>query len=202
MRGTLPHKIQDLHTRYGSVVRTGPNELSYIDEAAWEDIHGKHNGGKQLAKADEFMPTKPPNGAQGLVFVRDDADHGRLRRNFSHGFSDKALRGQENLIGKYFDALTWRVGEACKAKKPLDMTKWYQLTTFDIVGDLTFGESFNCLQDDHELHVSNSLMNCSAHPHEALLTRRNHSATEMGQESLLHCQVSVHTRLSPPLDVD
>lgn len=27
------------------------------------------------------------------------------------------------------------------------MTKWYNWTTFDIIGDLAFGEPFGCLQD-------------------------------------------------------
>lgn len=79
MKGELPFAIKELHEKYGPVVRTGPNEVSYIDEAAWDDIHGRYDGKEQLKKAKEFTPTKLPNGAQGLVFVHNDADHARLR---------------------------------------------------------------------------------------------------------------------------
>lgn len=37
-RGKLIYHIQDLHKRYGPVVRVAPNELSFTDPRAWEDI--------------------------------------------------------------------------------------------------------------------------------------------------------------------
>jgi len=30
--------------------------------------------------------------------------------------------------------------------KPLDMTAWYNWSTFDVIGELTFGDSFQCLE--------------------------------------------------------
>ncbi|KAK1985264.1 benzoate 4-monooxygenase cytochrome P450 [Colletotrichum cereale] len=153
IEGEFAFKVGELHTKYGPVVRVGPTAVSYIEEQAWEDIHGRHDGRKQLKKANEFVPTSPPNGAQGLVFVRDDKAHSRLRRNFSHGFSDKALRDQEILIGGYFDKLLQRLRQASSTKEPLNMMRWYQYTTFDVVGDLTYGEDIGCLEEDaHELH--------------------------------------------------
>ncbi|EQB52865.1 hypothetical protein CGLO_07469 [Colletotrichum gloeosporioides Cg-14] len=153
LRGEFAFKVADLHTKYGPVVRLGPSAVSYIDERAWEDIHGRHDGRKQLKKAKEFVPTSPPNGAQGLVFVKDDNAHGRLRRNFSHGFSDKALRDQENIIGGYFEKLVARIRRSSDDHKPINMMRWYQLTTFDIVGDLTYGEDIGCMNDDaRDLH--------------------------------------------------
>ncbi|KAH7346694.1 benzoate 4-monooxygenase cytochrome P450 [Rhexocercosporidium sp. MPI-PUGE-AT-0058] len=135
--------------RYGPVVRIAPNKLSYIDEGAWKDIHGKSLGEKQLAKSPDFMPTKAPNGAQGLVFARRDEDHARLRRHFSHGFSDKALREQQVILLKHFNIWIEKLGQ--QHSEPVNMMKWYQLATFDIIGDLTFGEGFGCLESS-ELH--------------------------------------------------
>lgn len=37
-RGKLIYHIEDLHKRYGPVVRIAPNELSFTDPQAWEDI--------------------------------------------------------------------------------------------------------------------------------------------------------------------
>ncbi|KAL0930037.1 benzoate 4-monooxygenase cytochrome P450 [Colletotrichum truncatum] len=153
IKGEFAFKVAELHATYGPVVRLGPSAVSYIDERAWEDIHGKHDGRKQLKKAKEFVPTSPPNGAQGLVFVRDDKAHGRIRRNFSHGFSDKALRDQGGIIGRYFDQLLAKLRRSAAQDEPVNMMKWYQLTTFDVVGDLTYGENIGCLNDEaYELH--------------------------------------------------
>ncbi|KAF6813398.1 benzoate 4-monooxygenase cytochrome P450 [Colletotrichum musicola] len=153
LKGEFAFKVAELHDEYGPVVRFGPSAVSYIDERAWEDIHGKHDGRRQLKKAKEFVPTAPPNGAQGLVFVRDDKAHGRIRRNFSHGFSDKALRDQGGLIGRYFDQLLAKLRRSAGEDEPVNMMKWYQLTTFDVVGDLTYGENIGCLHDKaYDLH--------------------------------------------------
>jgi hypothetical protein len=53
---------------------------------------------------------------------------------------------------KYIDLLIRRLHEKgtdpiTGQLNPLDMASWYNYTTFDIIGDLAFGESFDCLQD-------------------------------------------------------
>ncbi|TLD33692.1 hypothetical protein PspLS_00237 [Pyricularia sp. CBS 133598] len=138
LQGDFAFKVAEMHAEYGPVVRIGPRAVSYINEKAWEDIHGRYDGRKQLKKAKEFVPTSPPNGAQGLVFVRDDAAHARIRRNFSHGFSDKAMREQGPLISGYFEALLDKMRSSERSNEPLNVMKWFQLTTFDIVSDLTY----------------------------------------------------------------
>ncbi|KAI6634760.1 hypothetical protein MCOR08_004471 [Pyricularia oryzae] len=150
LHGDFAFKVAELHAEYGPVVRIGPRAVSFINEKAWEDIHGRYDGRKQLQKAKEFVPTSPPNGAQGLVFVRDDAAHARIRRNFSHGFSDKALRQQGPLIAGYFEALLDKMTSSGRANEPLNVMKWFQLTIFDIVSDLTYGESMGCMKEDAE----------------------------------------------------
>lgn len=36
--------------------------------------------------------------------------------------------------------------EHATAQLPVEVTKWFNFFTFDVIGDLTFGESFGCLQ--------------------------------------------------------
>lgn len=46
----------------------------------------------------------------------------------------------------YIDLLIQRLHEnANDGEASLDMVAWYNCTTFDVIGDLAFGESFNCL---------------------------------------------------------
>lgn len=50
------------------------------------------------------------------------------------------------LVRVYIDLLIKRLTEACDAGTPTqDIVKWYNWTTFDLIGDLMFGEPFYCL---------------------------------------------------------
>jgi hypothetical protein len=48
-----------------------------------------------------------------------------MRRNLSHAFSDKALRGQESLIQSYVDLLVQRLGEHAAKDESVDIMTWY-----------------------------------------------------------------------------
>ncbi|KUJ21564.1 putative cytochrome P450 monooxygenase [Mollisia scopiformis] len=152
-RGRLPYRIAELHDKYGPVVRVAPNDLSFITAEAWNDIYGKPVGRPQLAK-DPVAFLRNPNDYADLLFEPDPTEHGRMRRNFSHAFSEKSLRDQEPIIGSNIEKMVTRIREVCK--DPIDITAWLNYVTFDIIGDLTFGDNFQCL-DSGNLHpwVSN-----------------------------------------------
>ena len=150
--GSLNKYITKLHEKYGEVVRLAPNEVSFISgETAWQDIYGlrkgKHNTGAYL-KDPNWFPL-PPNGVNSIIGA-NEADHARMRRLVSHAFTEKALRSQEYIIQSYVDLLVQRLHEQVQgeARGIVDMTRWYNYTTFDVVADLTFGESFHCLRDN------------------------------------------------------
>jgi cytochrome P450 len=145
--------IKELHDKYGDAVRVAPNEVSFISgETAWSDIYGfrtgKYKNTGAYLKDTAWFP-KPVNGVWSLL-PADEANHSRMRRNLSHAFSDKALREQEPLIQKYVDLLVHRLGEHAAESKPVDIMRWYNYTTFDVICDLTFGEPLYCLRDSKE----------------------------------------------------
>jgi cytochrome P450 len=78
------------------------------------------------------------------------------RRNLSHGFSISNIHAQESIILKYTNQLI----EFLKSRdgEPVNMTEMFNFLTFDIAGDIVFGESFNCLTSV-TLHVSLLLHN-------------------------------------------
>lgn len=57
LRGTDIRWMKSLHDKYGSVIRFGPTDLSYISARAWQDIHGP----RVTEKALEFS-VQPING--------------------------------------------------------------------------------------------------------------------------------------------
>jgi hypothetical protein len=77
-RGTLPWKIHELHKRYGPVVRVSPNELSYTNLEAWDDIYTKGEDRKQLRKDVGFTPSAATK-VRSIKFELDDREHARLR---------------------------------------------------------------------------------------------------------------------------
>lgn len=155
------------HEKYGPVVRIAPDQLAFIDPEAWKDIYGHRTGSnlgtEEMAKSKTFYVT--PRIPLSIITEKRD-NHAMLRKKLSHGFSDRAMREQEPIIKSYVDLLIQRLHENCFAPdgnaaysddaaeasektsklQPLDMTSWYNWTTFDIIGDLAFGESFECLK--------------------------------------------------------
>lgn len=82
------------------------------------------------------------------IIGANDADHARYRRILSHAFSDRALRQQEYILLHYIDLLIDRLSEKASSMNPIiDMVQWLNFTTFDIVGDLSLGKSFHCLEN-------------------------------------------------------
>jgi cytochrome P450 len=86
-------------------------------------------------------------GADHIVIANRE-NHSRLRKNLSHGFSEASMRQQESLIQSYVDLLMRCLEQGSNdGQTPLNMCSWYNWTTFDIIGDLTFGEPFGCLEN-------------------------------------------------------
>lgn len=145
LNGTLTQWLKELHDRYDSdVVRTGPNELSFNGPSAWKDIYA-HRQGHQSFQKDLTLFA----GITGII-VANDADHARIRRLLGHAFSDKALREQEPLIQSFVTTLISGLHRQIQgsSKGKVNLVDWYNWTTFDIIGDLSFGESFDCLKNE------------------------------------------------------
>ncbi|RSL38254.1 hypothetical protein CEP53_015031 [Fusarium sp. AF-6] len=54
---------------------------------------------------------------------------------------------KQPIIKSYVDLLLKILHEQCEAgRRPLDMVNWFNFTTFDLIGDLAFGEPFGCLE--------------------------------------------------------
>lgn len=75
-------------------------------------------------------------------------EHALFRRALSHGFSAQAMLNQEPIIKKYVDQLFEKLHKECRnSMQPLNMVEWFNFATFDVIGDLAFGEPFGCLEN-------------------------------------------------------
>ena len=66
----------------------------------------------------------------------------------SHAFSDQALRSQEPIINSYITLLVSKLRAKSQAGAQVDIMRYVNFTTFDILGDLCFGESFGALESE------------------------------------------------------
>ncbi|KAK3672299.1 hypothetical protein LTR78_007839 [Recurvomyces mirabilis] len=137
----------ELHRQYGPIVRIAPHQLSYNGGAkAWNEIYGFRKPGTGKLAKDKTFYGRPMNGVDGPI-TADDANHSRQRKILSHAFSDKALKEQEPLLKHWAEKMQQKMLEQATAGKPVDVLKMLNCTTFDIMGDLTFAESLDMLEE-------------------------------------------------------
>ncbi|KAK4235242.1 hypothetical protein C8A03DRAFT_17988 [Achaetomium macrosporum] len=151
LSGRLPYVIHALHEQHGDVVRVAPNRLSFTHPDAWRDIRGhrKHGQGEH-GKDPVFYAMSRQN-----ILGSSRDEHARFRRILSHGFSAKSMQDQQPLITRYVDLLMRRLKERTtdqtsggrkRKEAVVNLVAWFNFTTFDVIGDLAFGEPFGCLE--------------------------------------------------------
>ncbi|KAL1598982.1 hypothetical protein SLS60_008128 [Paraconiothyrium brasiliense] len=144
--GEWPHQLAKAHRKYGDVVRTGPNELSFASAESWKDIYGHTSKGRRTFLKSSFYDS---NGREpSIVSSQDPVEHSTQRKALSAAFSSKALRDQENVVHQYVDLFIERIGRlGGAATNGVNIPEAFNWLTFDIIGDLTFGESFDAVKN-------------------------------------------------------
>ncbi|KAJ0116066.1 hypothetical protein J7T55_005012 [Diaporthe amygdali] len=148
MTGRQHMIILDLHRKYGDVVRVGPNELSFSCVQSFRDIYGHAKSPeKRFLKTEMYDNGEPPR----VSTARDPALHAQQRKTLSNAFSAKALRDQESVIQKYIDLFVDKLDQwGDSGRKAINITPAVNWLMFDIIGDLSFGESFDSVADGKE----------------------------------------------------
>ncbi|KAJ4368944.1 hypothetical protein N0V83_006026 [Neocucurbitaria cava] len=147
LKGRISFDYKVFHDRYGPVVRVMPNELSFNTAKAWDDIYGHRVGLANMDKdpihvgAVEAIP-----GATNLTMA-PDLHHARQRRALAHAFSKQALLEQEPILKGYVNLFVQKLREMAHRGEAANMVSWFNFCTFDIIGDLSFGEPFGCLSE-------------------------------------------------------
>lgn len=149
--GNFAHDVQRLHEKYGDAVRLAPDEVSFAAPEAWHDIFDHRP--EHLTFPKHPLWAKLPDGKvdPGLVTTTNIANHARMRKLMENSFTYKTLKSQEAIIQSYVTLLMTRFREIAVSKEPkggvVNVSDWFNFTTFDIVGDLGFGEPFGCLEN-------------------------------------------------------
>ncbi|KAL8684450.1 MAG: hypothetical protein Q9224_006344, partial [Gallowayella concinna] len=84
-----------------------------------------------------------------ISFRSNNADHKRIRTVLNRAFSEKVLAAQEPLLQEHVALLIQKLRDHTlgPTANPIDLAQWLNFITFDVVGDLGFGESFHCVEN-------------------------------------------------------
>lgn len=170
LRGTQMFETQKMHDRYGPIVRLSPNHVAFTDPRAWKGIYGSLVGHKsgmtELPKSPAFVQALDDTVTQ--IINAGPEEHTKTRRALASkpptppppqpptyptptyppadGFSASSLRQQEHILARHTDHLLALLhSNSHSGATPINAERWYNYLTFDITGDLIFGETFGCL---------------------------------------------------------
>ncbi|KAG6917442.1 hypothetical protein DXG01_002528 [Tephrocybe rancida] len=132
----------ELHRRYGDIVRTGPNELSFCTPDVIAPMMGVGGMPKASYWDGRFAHQK---GFRSLVGRRDPQAHARLRQVWGRGFTPDALRSYQPIINRRVDQLVDHLTRQCG--KTVDMAKWISWFAYDIMNDIAFGNEIEMMQN-------------------------------------------------------
>ncbi|KAI0808710.1 benzoate 4-monooxygenase cytochrome P450 [Xylaria sp. FL0064] len=123
MGGRHPYKMLELHTKYGSA-------------QSWKDIYGTRPGHSPFIKGDFYSGGSFAGiGTTSIISERRPDVHKQMRNYLADAFSDRAILEQEEIVA----ALGFNMSEVLVS------------LSFDIAGDLSFGESIGALKSE-KLH--------------------------------------------------
>ncbi|KAJ3497144.1 hypothetical protein NLG97_g2124 [Lecanicillium saksenae] len=145
IEATAPKKIAAMHRKYGPIVRVSPGQIALDGSIGWSTVFSHAtNGNPEFSKP--FEQYFPGDGTSLIGAPKER--HRRIRRQLAHAFSASALAEQEVTVTQYVDMLLDRFRDLEGEGQPFDIIPWLNFTTFDIIGDLAFSDSFGSLANN------------------------------------------------------
>ncbi|KAE8552121.1 hypothetical protein EYB25_006015 [Talaromyces marneffei] len=158
LSGTRPRYVHALHMKYGPVVRVSPYELDISDIDAVKEIH--RVGGRYLKS--EFYENIGHRSLKTLFSTTDPTHHAIRRRLLSAGMARNNLTQLEPIVMERVQLTIRRMGEESQKRGVIDVFKWWTFMATDVIGELSFGESFRTLDKGEKTQYIKDLENISS----------------------------------------
>ncbi|KAL2803421.1 cytochrome P450 [Aspergillus granulosus] len=142
--GQRPRYVHALHEIYGPIVRVSPTEVDVSDIPSAREIH---RIASPYMKAPWYRLLNRKDG-ESIFSTTDPEYHRRHRRLLSSPLSDSNLRTEmEPLVQSRINlAIEKMNSEASGPRGVADIYKWFFFMATDIIGELSFGDSFRMLE--------------------------------------------------------
>jgi cytochrome P450 len=141
--GRRIHYIQDLHAKYGPIVRISPNEVSVADPQSVSMIHKINSG---YTKSPWYIDVAP-FGRPILFSMSDPKAHAARRKLFARAFSKTYLRQTyESTVHSMTKQVVAKMKLEARSNGTTDVLKWWTFMATDVSALLMFGDSFHAIE--------------------------------------------------------
>ncbi|KAJ6009297.1 hypothetical protein N7522_004313 [Penicillium canescens] len=150
-KGDSAKYITEQHAKYGEIVRTASNELSFISASAWQEIYGNKSGWDNVYEKNGIAYLQGNEDTTNIFFA-SSRQHAPVRRMMAPAFSERAVKKQEALVQECLDhmmtSLRKRNGLEHFPREDgvVNMAAWFNFEVFDVLSSLAFGASIGSLE--------------------------------------------------------
>ncbi|KAF6817883.1 cytochrome p450 [Colletotrichum plurivorum] len=132
-RGNFIWRIQDMHERYGPIIRINPHELHVIDPDFYDDLYASSR------TSDKYRWWTNLAGADGSSFSTVPHELHRLRRGaLNPFFSVRSVARLEPLVRSKVEKLSARFAGATEAGEVVRLDAAFMALTMDVICDYAF----------------------------------------------------------------
>ncbi|KAF2867502.1 cytochrome P450 [Massariosphaeria phaeospora] len=132
--------LEELHEKYGDIVRIGPNEIAVFRADGIPAIHGP---GSKCTKASWYDLLQKD---KSIHATRKPELHQARRRIWDQGFGPKALRNYQERVKSKVDLLAENIARS--KDRAVNYTELFAFFGLDVMGDTAFGEGFGMLESN------------------------------------------------------
>ncbi|KAL6718202.1 hypothetical protein ACLMJK_004290 [Lecanora helva] len=133
--GTRWYYVQELHKKYGTIVRIAPHEIAISDPKVVRKVH---------AFGTEFRKHQQPGTAFNIFSLSDPKIHRTRQRFYTQAFSQESLKANnESAVRELTEtAIAGARKDAIDSKcRKADMFKWCMLFGYDAAWQLVYGNT-------------------------------------------------------------
>ncbi|POR31859.1 Cytochrome P450 [Tolypocladium paradoxum] len=126
----------------GTIVRIGPNEVDVADVDAVKTIYTVREAFRKPVWYKHFSTL----GEDNIFNASDIEFHRRHRRLLAAPIAESSLKAYSQQINERINLTIEKMREEMKTRGAADVFKWWFFMATDVIGELTFGESFRTLE--------------------------------------------------------
>ncbi|KFX91860.1 hypothetical protein O988_07551 [Pseudogymnoascus sp. VKM F-3808] len=141
---------QNIHKKYGPIVRTGPNSVSIGDAAMIPKIY---LSGHSFPKSSDLTPFTfmiDGKSVESMFTTRDPVLHKALRSAVASKYSLSSMLQLEPLFDKCMPLFVAEMDE--RAGSAIDFGSWCSWYSFDLTGLLSFQELFGFMEQAKDIN--------------------------------------------------
>ncbi|RPB13088.1 cytochrome P450 [Morchella conica CCBAS932] len=142
-KGDMTFHMDELHRKYGPIVRISPNKVRLRDSSAFHELH---KVGSPLIKDPGFYSLF--GLANSTFSTINPIIHRKQRRILDPMFSRRSILGFENVVQEKCDLLCYKIRELEQADSKVSFHNAFVALTIDIVTEYAYAKSYNTLLNE------------------------------------------------------